>query len=208
LLYNIARFILRMILFFFGREKAIGKENVPTEGGVLICANHISYIDPPAVGVLLARKVHFMAKAEIFDIPILGPLVRAYGTFPVHRGKADRTALRTAIDLLRAGEVVAMFPEGKRSLDGNMLPAEAGVGMIAKNAGVPVVPAALINTNRLLRPHTWWLAFTHVTVIYGKPLDLSDLAADSSRDAYDKIGERVMGAIAELLREHGDQKAR
>ncbi len=201
--YVIARGILRLLLALFGRIKAMGLENVPSEGGVLVCANHVSYIDPPAVGCPLARKVHFMAKAELFKIPILGGMITSYGAFPVHRGTADRQALRQAIDLLRSGNVVAMFPEGKRSLDGNLLPAESGIGMIAKNAGVPVVPAALINTNKLLRPHTWWLAFSHVRVVYGKPLDLSDLEQMGNREAYDEIGLRVMRAIADLLK-HGD----
>lgn len=202
--YIIARGLLRFVLAFFGRIRAFDIDNVPDEGGVLICANHISYIDPPAVGCPLKRRVHFMAKAELFRMPVLGPMITSYGAFPVHRGTADRQALRQAIDLLRGGNIVAMFPEGKRSLDGNLLPAEAGVGMIARNAGVPVVPAALINTNKLLRPHTWWLAFTHVKVVYGKPLDLSDLDQMSSREAYDEVGTRVMRAIADLLKQHGD----
>jgi 1-acyl-sn-glycerol-3-phosphate acyltransferase len=199
MLYWIGKSISIFVCWFFGRWQLIGRENIPREGGVLLCGNHISYIDPPTLGGGCPRPVHFMAKLELFKIPVLGFLIRRVGAFPVKRGTADRTALRTAVELLQNGEIVAMFPEGTRSLDGHLQTAEPGVGLIALRAKVPVIPVALIETNRLLRPHSFLFRFSRVKVIYGKPVPLGDLADQGGREAVEETGRRIMSAIGELL---------
>jgi len=162
-------------------------------------------MDPPAVGGGSPRQVHFMAKSELFRIPVLGPLIAAAGAFPVKRGSADRAALRKAIEYLQNGEVVAMFPEGKRSLDGKLQEAELGVGMIALRAQVPVIPVGLVNTERLLPPHSSFLHFSRIKICYGPPVELSDLYAQSGREAMEECGRRIMSAIAALLAEHRER---
>ena len=142
-----------------------------------------------------------MAKLELFKVPVLGFLITRVGAFPVKRGTADRTALRTAIELLQGGEIVAMFPEGTRSLDGRLKHPEPGVGMIALRAKVPVIPVALIDTNQLLRPHSFLFRFSRVKVIYGKPIPLDDLYDQGGREAVEETGRRIMAAIGELLGE-------
>jgi len=186
----------------FGRMQVIGRQNIPKTGGVLLCANHVSYIDPSALAGRAGRVVHFMAKSELFKIPVLGFLVKAVGAFPVKRGTADRSALKQAIEYLRNGEVVAMFPEGQRSLTGELLEAEAGAGMIALHAKVPVIPVALVNTEKLLPPHKMFFRFTHIKVVFGPPIPLDDLYEKGGREATDEAGKRIMGAIGELLEEH------
>ncbi|MCL4500107.1 MAG: 1-acyl-sn-glycerol-3-phosphate acyltransferase [Chloroflexi bacterium] len=199
MLYWVGATLSAMICRVFGRWRVIGRENVPKTGGALLCGNHVSYIDPPALGARSGRLVHFMAKLELFQIPVLGFLIRKVGAFPVKRGTADRAALKKAIELLQSGEVVGMFPEGKRSLDGELQPAEAGVGMIVLRAKVPVIPVALVNTEKLLPPHSFLLKFSRVTVVYGTPVPLEDLYDQSGREAVEEAGRRIMAAVGELL---------
>ena len=136
-----------------------------------------------------------MAKAELFT-PWLGWAMRAIGTFPVRRGEADADALRTALDLLAQGEIVGMFPEGTRAKKGLRKKFEAkphtGTARIALTAGVPLVPAAVAGTERLLR-------LGRVSVAYGKPIPLDDLAGLPRRRAAEIGTERLMAAIAELV---------
>ena len=204
MLYWIGKSLSVFICRFFGRWQVIGRENIPLTGGVLLCGNHISYIDPPTLGAGCPRPVHFMAKLELFHVPILGFLIKRVGAFPVKRGSADRSALRTAIELLQGGEIVGMFPEGTRSLDGKLKAPEPGVGLIALRAKVPVTPVALIDTNQLLRPHSFLFRFSRVKVIYGKPVTLDDLADQGGREAVEETGRRIMAAIGKLLGEQRD----
>jgi len=186
----------------FGRMQVIGRENIPKTGGALLCGNHVSYIDPSALAGRAGRVVHFMAKSELFKIPVLGFLVKGVGAFPVKRGTADRGALKRAIEYLQNGEVVAMFPEGQRSLTGELLKAEAGAGMIALHAKVPVIPVALVDTEKLLPPHKMFFRFTRIKVVFGLPIPLDDLHERGGREATDEVGKRIMEAIGRLLEEH------
>jgi len=173
LVYWLGSTLSRLVCRLFGRCEVIGTSNVPETGGVLLCANHVSYIDPPAVGAGSPRPVRFMAKSELFRIPVLGAIISGAGAFPVKRGTADRAALRKAIEYLQVGEVVGMFPEGKRSMDGTLLEAELGVGMIALRAQVPVIPVGLVNTHKLLPPHSCILHFSRVRIVFGPPVELT-----------------------------------
>jgi 1-acyl-sn-glycerol-3-phosphate acyltransferase len=144
-----------------------------------------------------------MAKQELFKIPVLGWLIKAVGSFPVKQHSADRNALRTALELLSKGEVVCIFPEGTRSLDGKLLPAQAGIGMIAIKSRAPVVPVALIGTERVLPPHSFFFHFSRVTVVYGRPMTFDDLYNRGlEREAVEEVGRRIMSAIASLLEKH------
>ena len=202
MLYAIGKFLSASVCKVFGRWEVIGRENIPEKGGVMLCGNHVSYIDPPALGAGATRPVHFMAKLELFRIPVLGFLIRHVGAFPVKRGTADRSALKKAVELLKNGEIVGMFPEGTRSLDGKLKPPEPGVGMIALRARVPVVPVALVNTEKLLPPHSFLFKFSRVKVVYGKPVALDDIDGQGGREAIEEVGRRIMSAIGQLLREH------
>ncbi|MDH7601593.1 MAG: lysophospholipid acyltransferase family protein [Armatimonadota bacterium] len=203
MLYKIGKILAILVCWFFGRWQVIGRENIPKTGGVLLCANHVSYVDPPVLGAGCPRRVYFMAKEPLFRIPVLGCLIRKVGAFPVKTHSPDRAAIRKAVELLSRGECVAMFPEGTRNLTSQpLLPAEPGVGMIALMAKVPVIPAALINTAKLLPPHSMFLRFARVKVVYGKPVDLSDLHDSHGREAAQEVGNRIMAAIGDLLRQH------
>lgn len=202
MLYWIGRTMSAIICKIFGRCEVIGRENIPAKGGVLLCGNHVSYIDPPALGAGSTRQVHFMAKLELFQIPVVGTIIKGLGAFPVKRGTADRAALKKAIDYLQNGKVVGMFPEGARSLDGKLMKPEPGVGMIVLRAQVPVVPVALVNTEKLLPPHSVFFKFTKLKMVYGKPIPLDDLYGQNGREAVEEVGRRIMAGIDEMLEKH------
>jgi len=202
-LFWIGWHLSRLVLAIFGRCRYIDPDNVPKTGAVIIAPNHVSYLDPPTAGSGYRRVTHFMAKQELFKIPVLGWLIKAVGSFPVKQHSADRNALRTALELLSKGEVVCIFPEGTRSLDGKLLPAQAGIGMIALKSRAPVVPVALIGTERVLPPHSFFFHFSRVTVVYGRPMTFDDLYNRGlEREAVEEVGRRIMSAIASLLEKH------
>lgn len=205
MLYWVGWGLCKLILTIFGRLESTGSQNVPRKGGVILAPNHVSYADPPTAGCGFShRNVHFMAKSELFRVPVLGFLIKHVGAFPVRQNTADRAALRKALDYLQQGEIVCVFPEGTRSLDGKLLPAQPGIGMLALKSRAPVVPVAIVGTEKLLPPHSAFFHFARVRVAYGKPLTFEDLyERGMEREAVEQVGQRVMSAIAELLPQEG-----
>ena len=170
------------------RYRAFGRDSLPADGGYVIAAGHVSNLDPwpLALGLWPRRFLRFMAKSELFWFP-LGPVISACGAFKVHRGRADREAIETAIRLAREGHVIAMFPEGTRRRKGlrkkHRAEAHSGAARIAIEAGVPLVPAGIKGTDGLRRLERW-------RVRYGPPVDVSKDTAETT--------ERLMAAIHEL----------
>ena len=180
------------------RLRAQGLEHLP-EGGFVLAANHTSNFDPWPLGVPLLpqRQLRFMAKSELFRTP-LAPILRAGGAFKVRRGEGDVEAMRTAVELAQAGEIVVMFPEGTRREKGlrkkHVARAHTGAARIALTARVPLVPAAISGTDRLLR-------LGPLRVAYAPPLDLSDLDGRETKQAAEIATERLMTKIEELRAE-------
>jgi len=191
--YELLRFFFTILFSSVFRWRTSGIENVPA-GGVIIAANHISLWDPPVIGTALPRKVHFMAKEELFANPVFGWIISKLGAFPVKRGAADRTAIRTALRLLENGSILAIFPEGTRSKDGKLGAPEAGLALLALKSGVPIVPAAIIGTNKIFRDNQVLPKFR---VIFGKPILLNrDIAGKESMEI---MSTQVMAEIGQLL---------
>jgi 1-acyl-sn-glycerol-3-phosphate acyltransferase len=180
------------------RLRAQGIENIPSEGGFVLAANHSSNLDPWPLGLPLfpRRFLRFMAKSELFWFP-LGAIISAGGAFPVRRGLGDEEAVSTAVDLCRAGHVVVMFPEGTRRRKGLRKRHEArwhsGAARIAFDARVPLVPAGISGTDRIA-----WLA--PIRVAYGAPIELADLEGLPLGDATGIATERLRSAIEDLER--------
>jgi len=177
------------------RLRARGLEYLP-ESGFVLAANHVSNVDPWALGLPLwpRRQLRFMAKAELFN-PLMAPILRGGGAFKVRRGEGDLHAMRTAMRLARDGEIVVMFPEGTRQKKGmrkrHVARAHSGAARIALAARVPLVPAAIAGTDRLLRLGT-------LRIAYGAPLDLSELEGQENKVAAEAATERLMARIEEL----------
>ena len=177
------------------RLRVRGLENVP-EGGFVLAANHTSNFDPWPLGIpfLPDRQLRFMAKAELFN-PVLAPFLRAGGAFKVRRGEGDVEAMRTAVELVREGEIVVMFPEGTRRTKGlvkrHAARPHTGAARIALSAKAPLVPVAIGGTDRLLR-------LGPLRVAYGPPIDLSDLDDQDIKTAAKLATERLMATIDEL----------
>jgi 1-acyl-sn-glycerol-3-phosphate acyltransferase len=177
------------------RLRARGQEHLP-EGGFVLAANHTSNFDPWALGIPLLpqRQLRFMAKSELFN-PLLAPILRGGGAFKVRRGEGDVEAVRTAVDLVKDGEIVVMFPEGTRREKGlrkkHIARAHTGAARIALGAGAPLVPAAIKGTDRLAR-------LGPLRVVFGEPLDLSDLEGLDIKSASEEATTRLMARIEEL----------
>jgi 1-acyl-sn-glycerol-3-phosphate acyltransferase len=173
-----------------------GVENLPREGGYVLAANHTSNLDPWPLGLPLwpKRYLRFMAKSELFWWP-MGPVITAGGAFPVRRGERDVEAIQTAVELTRKGHVVAMFPHGTRERKGLVKKyqpkAHTGAARIAMLAGVPLVPAAIRGTDRLIR-------LGPLRVCYGKPIEVDDIEAHDQSEKARIATERLMVEIARL----------
>jgi 1-acyl-sn-glycerol-3-phosphate acyltransferase len=184
------------ILHFAYRYRADGTENLPADEGYVLAAGHVSNFDPWAIGMALwpRRFLRFMGKSELFWFP-LGALLEACGAFKVHRGQADYEAIATAVALAREGHVIAMFPEGTRRRKGLRKKWEAqahtGAARIALEAGVPLVPAGIKGTDDLRR-------LAPISVRYGTPIPLDDLAELDEAEAARRATDRLMASIHAL----------
>ncbi|MCL6636130.1 MAG: 1-acyl-sn-glycerol-3-phosphate acyltransferase [Peptococcaceae bacterium] len=187
--YRFARFVCRIVLTVLRRWEVRGAENLPASGGLVLVANHVSYWDPVVVGCAFNRPVHFMAKAELFNIPLLSPLIRALGAFPVRRDRSDRSAIRTAVKLLEEGHIVGVFPEGTRSRTGELMKPHLGAALLAAKAGVPMLPVALSGTRGVLGK---------VRVYVGSPVFIAG-GAKAAKSGLETASDEVMARIAGLL---------
>lgn len=170
-----------------------GTENVPATGPVLLVSNHVSYLDPVAIGDACPRRVVFMAKHELFQIKPLGFLLRGVDSFPVRRGEPDRGAFKTTLAMLEEGRVVCIFPEGGRMTGGELGEAEPGAAVFALRTGCPVVPVYVDGTNKMLDTKGR-LRRARVTVTFGKSFTFPKGRAD--RETLEASGRELMAAIA------------
>ncbi len=197
LVYHLIAAVSAPVVYGLFRLRARGRENLPESGGYVLACNHISNLDPWPLGLPLwpRRWLRFMAKAELYWWPARYVLDGA-GAFPVRRGLADAEAIETAVELAREGHVVVMFPEGTRRAKGLVKRHEArprsGAARIALEAGVPLVPAAIAGTDRLL-------SLGPLRVAYGPPVEIEDLRASHDiRHSSQEATDRLMARIAEL----------
>lgn len=181
----------------FFHYRVIGAENMIEEGPCIIAANHCSYLDPPLVGVACQRAIHYLARKSLLDIPVLGPILPQLNVIPVDQKNADRSALMGAIRVVRNGGAVLIFPEGTRSLDGTLQPAQAGIGMIAAKTGAPVVPVKILGSFKALPRDKLIPRIVSIQVRIGERLDFSETELQN-RKIYKDYSKRILTAISEL----------
>ncbi|HEY5256770.1 MAG TPA: lysophospholipid acyltransferase family protein [Candidatus Baltobacteraceae bacterium] len=192
--YGVARTLIYIVSRLLWRVRAYGRENVPLHGPLIIASNHRSNLDPPILGAYCPRRISYMAKSELFAIPVLGAMITSFGAYPVDRHGSATAAIKRSVAVLRAGGCIGIFPEGGRNLDGTR-EAREGVALLASLAGVPVVPAALVGTARSRQ-------FAQMKVAYGKPMRLP-AGRKATREDLAKFTDEVMGAIAALAENIG-----
>lgn len=202
-LYNFFKLILYIFFRVFYRLEIIGQENIPEKGGVIIASNHVSYLDPPVLGVSIKRRTTFMAREGLFRIPILGTFIKSF-SFPVRRGKPQPSTIKEAVKRLNNGELIAIFPEGGRSPDGTLMEAKRGIGVIACLSKCIIIPAFISGTEKALPVGARFLHPAKIKVIFGKPI--LPVTHSKNKDAQEKICENITNSIAELKKIFIDKK--
>ena len=200
LFYHVANTAMRTLLIALTRWEVEGRENVPRTGPLIVVANHLTYIDPPLLGASVPRKIHFMAKEELFDSFRWRVIVEAYGAFPVRRGHWNREALRRAAGALDNGWALGLFPEGKRSLDHCLQDPLPGASLLAARTGALILPVGISGAERV-NGLGFILERPRITVKIGPPFELPPDEEERTRVRLARYSDCIMEHIAELLPE-------
>ncbi len=163
--YNFLKIIVRPIFFLLYRVKLIGGEHAKYEGGMMLISNHVSATDPIFMHLVVKPKVYFMAKEELFKNPLLRAIIKAFGAFPVNRGKGDMEAIKTCFKLIKQGRTIGIFPEGTRSKTGELLRFQPGVSMIAVRTHADILPVYLDGKMRIFHKNY---------IVMGAPFNLAE----------------------------------
>lgn len=193
--YNLSKFIARTLFSF----RVVHAQRILEEGGALLAMNHQSYLDPPLAGISCKREIYYLARKTLLEWPVLGPIFPKINVIPVDQERADMSALKAVIRLVKAGNCTVVFPEGTRTVDGQLQPAQPGVGLIIAKTLAPVIPMRIFGAyeaykrgSKFPRPHP-------ITVVVGEPLRFTEAdLAGGGRDLYQNLSNRVMEAIAKL----------
>jgi 1-acyl-sn-glycerol-3-phosphate acyltransferase len=197
--YYVAGTALRLFYWLYGRWKIVGLRNVPRTGGILLAANHASLLDPPMLGGALFgyRRVRFMAKIELWGTRVGRFVMDRVMGYPVKRGTADRPTIRRTLEWLAQGDAIAIFPEGERSEDGKLQPAQPGIALLVQKSGVPVIPVAIVGTYEMWPKGRKRFKRVPLTIAFGTPIEFPPNAGR------EEITSLLMARIAALLTENG-----
>jgi 1-acyl-sn-glycerol-3-phosphate acyltransferase len=196
--YNLSKLIAKVCFSF----QTYHRERIPKEGGFILAMNHQSYLDPPLAGICCDREIYFLARKSLMKWPILGPLFPAMNVIPVDQERADMSALKAVIKLVRAGQGTVIFPEGSRTLDGSMLPAQPGLGLVIAKTLAPVIPMRIFGAHEAFPRGQKKIRFHPITVVVGEPMRFTEAdLQEKGRDLYQRLSEQVMARIAELKNE-------
>ncbi|MEW6621604.1 MAG: lysophospholipid acyltransferase family protein [Bacillota bacterium] len=197
MLYSVLKKLFYFIFEYLCRWQVTGIGRIPETGPIIIISNHVSYWDPIVLGVISKRQVYFMAKAELFRIPVFSSILRGLGAFPVDRKKSDRAALRAAAEVLERGDVLGMFPEGTRIRTGELGEFKLGAVLIAAKSKTPIVPVALQGTSKIFS-RGWFRPFK---VAVGNPYYWDDmeerkLTSKELQEITNNIKEQILIELA------------
>lgn len=197
MLYRVAYWLFWPLFKALYRIRFIGRDNLPASGPVLLVSNHASYLDPICLGLASRRPIHFMAKEELFNYPIFKRLLPRLYAFAVRRGQSDRQALKTALERLKNGKVVGMFPQGTRVRDAELGLGQQGAALLAIKSGATVVPAAIIGTDKVMLAGSRRPRFPRLTVAFGRPFHVE--SNDNRKWAMSRATHEIMKAIEALM---------
>jgi 1-acyl-sn-glycerol-3-phosphate acyltransferase len=201
--YRLSRFLVWVLLHLLCAFRLEGASYEPLSGPVIVVSNHLSDLDPLVVGASLRRHARFMAKHELFVNPLLRWWVSACGAFPVHRGEPDPRALRTALEILKGGGALVMFPEGTRGRDRALRPPEPGAAMLALRTGATILPLAILGTDEVLPRGAHGLRRAPIRVRIGPPIPSAALQVGDGRKPgrgeIEAVGRRYMDEIGRLM---------
>lgn len=210
LVYSGARILFDGVLGAVSGWQVHGREHVPRTGGLIVASNHVSYYDPPLIGTAAVRELHYLAKEELFRPPVFGSLIRFFNSIPIRRGMADLSGLSRAMDVLKAGHALIVFPEGSRMRDGELHPGRPGVGMLSVNTDALIVPCFISGSDR---PNHWLLHRGTLRVAFGPARTWRELAGEAAdqppgRAVYQAVADGVMRDIASLKAQHPKKVSR
>jgi 1-acyl-sn-glycerol-3-phosphate acyltransferase len=193
--YNACGVLGRALIATLANVRVTGRHHVPEHGPVILVSNHLNNIDPILLASLLPRPVHFLTKVELTSIPVIGTLAGWYGSIPVRRGEMDRTAIERTLALLRAGEMVGIFPEGTRSRDRALQRPKPGLSLLASRSGAPLLPVAISGTENARGASIVW-QHPRIDIRIGEPFALP---IRRGREGHRDFTDQVMVQIARLL---------
>jgi len=193
--YHFSRLIGRLCF----RLRVIHRERMIQSGPVILAMNHQSYLDPPLAGITCDRAIYFLARRTLMEVPLLGWLLPKLNVIPVNQEGIDRSALKALIRVLKSGNGALVFPEGSRTLDGNLQPAEPGLGLVIAKTLAPVVPMRIFGAHEALPRGGGGLHFVPITIVIGEPIFFTVIDLKSrEKNLYGQLSQRVMNAIAAL----------
>lgn len=199
IVYNIFYNLAKLVAYVLFSYRVIHRERLPEEGPLILAVNHQSFFDPPLAGICSRRGVYYLARKTLLKWPFFGPLFPAMNVIPVDRDGNDMAALKAVIRVIKGGNGVVLFPEGTRSKDGNLQPAQAGIGFVIAKTGAPVVPMRIFGSFDAFPKGAKFPRRTPITTVIGEPIYFSEAdIPDSSRETYQCLSDRVMAAIAAL----------
>lgn len=202
--YGFCRGLCRIIATLMFDLKVYGRHHVPDQGGALMISNHQSYLDPALLGVQIRRHMSFLAKSELFKNRFFGWLILTLNAFPVRQGAGDVGAIRETVRRLQEGHLLNIFPEGGRSEDGSLMPIANGVALIIRKAKVPVVPAVITGAYQAWPKSQKFPRRSPVRVLYGPPMDLSDMKAAQIVETIDRTFRRMLDELHQIQLKRGE----
>ncbi len=204
--FYIVHLFLRGFFTLFCGFKVVGWKQLRRKGAYIMAGNHVSYLDPPMFGAISARRVNCMAKKELFDVPVLGPILHSLHSFPVDRESNDTWPIKHAISLLKSGEIVGIFPEGQRVKDGSDVEGAMGVALIAKQTMAPVFPISCIGGKEAVTFKNKIPHFKKVKVVIHEPI-FYEKAADPKKEKENMrlFTNKLMGIIQETVKRESEK---
>ena len=203
--YRRVRVVSRALFTIWFRWRRIGLEHIPSTGPVLLAANHVSFIDPPMIGSALDRSVSFLARDTLFDVPVVGTVIRKLNSVPVDRDGGGGAGLKAILDRLNAGGCIVLFPEGTRSRDGRLQRAKSGVGLSVLKSEAVVVPVRLFGAFEAFGRHRKFPLPGRITLKFGPPMNFDRERAEAAtgsrarlKELYQEVADRVMSGIAAI----------